>query len=89
MGMSMIDAIFEKGQETKGKGVDTGDWSEVLKVLSAGKVRAHSLHASPFLIIPLAGHTAPAEIFCILITSDTATNARPCRVCGPCDCLFT
>ena len=38
MGMSMIDAIFEKSQATRSKTTDRDDWSELLSVLMGGKV---------------------------------------------------
>jgi hypothetical protein len=37
MGMSMIDAIHEKGQVGRGK-LGEGDWGDVLRVLTGGKV---------------------------------------------------
>jgi hypothetical protein len=38
MGMSMLDAVYEKCQLGKGKMAEGGDWADVIKVLSAGKV---------------------------------------------------
>ena len=40
MGMAMIDAIFEKNGSSRPKNGDSGDWGDVLKVLSGGKVLA-------------------------------------------------
>lgn len=40
MGMGMVDAIFEKGARARAD----GDWAELLKVLTSGKV---SLFISP------------------------------------------
>ena len=36
--MSMIDAIFDKSQVSRGKAGDGGDWGDVLRVLVGGKV---------------------------------------------------
>jgi hypothetical protein len=38
MGMSMLDAVYEKCQLGKGKMAEGGDWADVIKVLTAGKV---------------------------------------------------
>jgi hypothetical protein len=38
MGMAMIDSVFEKCQLGKGKMAEGGDWADVIKVLTAGKV---------------------------------------------------
>ena len=37
MGMSILDAIFEKSQAGRAK--DGNEWADVLKLLSSGKVR--------------------------------------------------
>lgn len=42
MGMSIIDAVFEKCQLGKGKMAEGGDWVDVIKILTAGKV-SHSV----------------------------------------------
>ena len=38
MGMAMIDSVFEKCQLGKGKMAEGGDWADVIKILTAGKV---------------------------------------------------
>lgn len=38
MGMSMIDAIFDKGQLGRAKAGEGGDWGELLRTLMGGKV---------------------------------------------------
>jgi len=40
MGMAMIDSVFEKCQLGKGKMAEGGDWADVIKILTAGKVRS-------------------------------------------------
>lgn len=40
MGMSMIDAIFDKGQLGRAKAGEGGDWGELLRTLMGGKVGA-------------------------------------------------
>lgn len=42
MGMAMIDSVFEKCQLGKGKMAEGGDWADVIKILTAGKVRKRS-----------------------------------------------
>lgn len=36
--MAIIDAIYERGQQGKGKGVEGAEWAEISKVLSSTKV---------------------------------------------------
>jgi hypothetical protein len=38
MGMAMIDSVFEKCQLGKGKMAEGGDWADVIRILTAGKV---------------------------------------------------
>lgn len=38
MGMAIIDALFDKCQLGKGKMAEGGEWAEVIKILTAGKV---------------------------------------------------
>jgi hypothetical protein len=45
MGMAMIDSVFEKCQLGKGKMAEGGDWADVIKILTAGKVRSKILYS--------------------------------------------
>ena len=50
MGMTLIDAVFDKslsGVGGKGKAVDNGEWSEPLKVLMSGEVSLRHLYRDP------------------------------------------
>lgn len=38
MGMAIIDAVFDKCQVGKGKMAEGGDWADVIKILTVGKV---------------------------------------------------
>ena len=38
MGMAIVDSVFEKCQLGKGKMAEGGDWADVIKILTAGKV---------------------------------------------------
>lgn len=38
MGMAIIDAVFDKCQLGNGKMAEGGDWAEVIRILTAGKV---------------------------------------------------
>ena len=50
MGMSMIDAIFEKSQGSKTQVGDGAEWTDVLRVLTGGKVRPHLVHSTQILV---------------------------------------
>jgi hypothetical protein len=67
MGMSMIEAVYEKCQLGKGKMAEGGDWAEVIKVLTAGKVSSFTTHDVAFT------HTQQA----VLLLPTTPASSLP------------
>jgi hypothetical protein len=57
MGMTMLEAIFDKGQIGRAKPGEGGDWGEVLRTLIAGKVSLASTLRAKFsqavLLLPM------------------------------------
>ncbi|WVO17428.1 hypothetical protein L204_105120 [Cryptococcus depauperatus] len=56
MGMSMIDAIFEKGQLGRTKAGEGGDWGDVLRILMGGKT-VLLMPTTPFSSLPMTPPT--------------------------------
>lgn len=73
MGMGMIDAIFDKGARARGEG---GDWADLLKVLTSGKVSFHYCVADA----DGAGGHSPSFVPGKLSTHDSADSSRPHRI---------
>ena len=77
MGMSMIDTIFEKSQAGRGK-ADNGEWAELLKLISGGKVSCSTVRQS--IETHVVDNPALARIDRALITYNDADTERSCSV---------
>ncbi|WRT70689.1 uncharacterized protein IL334_007687 [Kwoniella shivajii] len=80
MGMSMIDAIFDKGQLGRGKVGEGGDWGDLLRILMGGKA-VLLLPTTPASSLPMTPQTLKDHIAFIAppvpLASSSFTSKQP------------
>ncbi|ORY31203.1 hypothetical protein BCR39DRAFT_526838 [Naematelia encephala] len=86
MGMSMIDAILDKGMIGRSKGPEGGDWGELLKVISSGKA-VLLLPTTPSSSLPMAPQTLRDHIAFIsppisvpVISDESGSSEKPSEI---------
>ncbi|WWD08310.1 hypothetical protein V865_006421 [Kwoniella europaea PYCC6329] len=80
MGMSMIDAIFDKGQLGRAKAGEGGDWSDLLRILMGGKA-VLLLPTTPSSSLPMTPQTLKDHVAFIAppvsLASSSFTSKQP------------
>ncbi|OCF43608.1 guanyl-nucleotide exchange factor [Kwoniella heveanensis CBS 569] len=80
MGMSMIDAIFEKGQQGRAKAGEGGEWGDLLRILMGGKAIL-LLPTTPSSSLPMTPQTLRDHIGFISppvpLASSSSTSKLP------------
>nr|XP_018259602.1 uncharacterized protein I303_07670 [Kwoniella dejecticola CBS 10117]OBR81760.1 hypothetical protein I303_07670 [Kwoniella dejecticola CBS 10117] len=80
MGMSMIDAIFDKGQLGRAKAGEGGDWGELLRILMGGKA-VLLLPTTPSSSLPMTPQTLRDHVAFIApplpLASSSFTSKQP------------
>ncbi|WVF68072.1 hypothetical protein IAT40_002835 [Kwoniella sp. CBS 6097] len=80
MGMSMIDAIFEKGQQGRAKAGEGGEWGDLLRILMGGKAIL-LLPTTPSSSLPMTPQTLRDHIGFISppvpLASSSSTSKHP------------
>jgi hypothetical protein len=96
MGMTMLDAIFDKGQIGRAKPGEGGDWGDVLRTLIAGKVSLagtfrivqHVSYSPARSVLTSPGGVAPAHDALVVPSNDASNPAGPhCIPVAPDSCL--
>ncbi|KAK6906608.1 hypothetical protein I203_100594 [Kwoniella mangroviensis CBS 8507] len=80
MGMSMIDAIFDKGQLGRAKAGEGGDWGDLLRILMGGKA-VLLLPTTPSSSLPMTPQTLKDHVAFIAppvpLASSSFTSKQP------------
>ncbi|WVR08545.1 hypothetical protein IAU60_005600 [Kwoniella sp. DSM 27419] len=81
MGMSMIDAIFDKGQQGRGKSGEGGDWGDLLRTLMSGKAIL-LLPSTPSSSLPMTPQTLRDHIAFISPPMPSASSSYTSKLPG-------